>query len=808
MKKLHLIILFVSVAMSSLAQTVGEAFYIYRNDGEFNAFFRDEVDSIAYSNYDTDSIYFDEAVMQVVYTQDSIYRIPLAAIDSVTFNVNDIVISQDYIPISEDDYSIITADAEKGEFLLAFNGTMPQLQAGNVMTIIGDTVAYVVRVEEATIKGKELAIKSSIGDLGDIITNGSFTLSTEAQTATARLATKDDPHIFYPVEVSYYDGNNQKKTIRKSIKRDIEFSKRLYNYTIDYSGHEFFSNEYAKLYLESCRLDVNLDLVIRCNFNNAREAVGKYHKGELAIQKAVIRGNAMSDFMLRFDAQGSKEEEIPETMLKTNIHKPIVAKFIVAGVPVFVVMNTQLLTSGKYECFGNFSAYAGFATSTTLEAGVSWSQASGIKPYASFDFSFDIHKPTIKGEAHLYEKVSVFPRITFSLYGLYGPSFDIKPYLKSTQDLGFFDQLGTNKGDYYGAKIDLYGGYDAAVGLSYMAFMGNKPFLKSPSWNVVDKHLYEGPHAIKLASDSKQILSSDAPTPVSFLVTDYCPILNQAIGAIFPFMVKFETNCGTLSRDFSIVNIGTGLASVEWTPSIKTNDGKSPYLLALMHDSKGNVIAADRWKPEIKVPILPPFATTGDCTEVTKTTATVSCTYDNVPDNGVCGVEYKWKDGSAKQTTKSSNGAQNITLGGLVSGTTYTYRAYIEANGQTYYGEEKTFTTESDLPNVTGSWNCKEYYNDRLIFETTFVLNADGTVKSSKDVFDNVKEGTWSPTKEGKVYIGFSFNSDKIVQRKDYTGTLDKSANPSRIEGSATVEWFSYVNGRNGGSTYRFVMTR
>lgn len=32
MKKLHIIILLVSVAMSSLAQTVGEAFYIYRND--------------------------------------------------------------------------------------------------------------------------------------------------------------------------------------------------------------------------------------------------------------------------------------------------------------------------------------------------------------------------------------------------------------------------------------------------------------------------------------------------------------------------------------------------------------------------------------------------------------------------------------------------------------------------------------------------------------------------------------------------------------------------------------------------------
>jgi len=67
------------------AQTVGEAFYIYRNDGGFNAFFRDEVDSITYSHYDTDSIFYDEIVTQLVYTADSVYKIPLAAVDSVGF---------------------------------------------------------------------------------------------------------------------------------------------------------------------------------------------------------------------------------------------------------------------------------------------------------------------------------------------------------------------------------------------------------------------------------------------------------------------------------------------------------------------------------------------------------------------------------------------------------------------------------------------------------------------------------------------------------------------------------------------------
>ena len=85
MKKLFFTLMLVVAAMAGIAQTIGEAFYIYRNDGQFNAFFRDEVDSIAYSNFDADSVFYDEVVMQVIYTQDSIYRIPLAVVDSVAF---------------------------------------------------------------------------------------------------------------------------------------------------------------------------------------------------------------------------------------------------------------------------------------------------------------------------------------------------------------------------------------------------------------------------------------------------------------------------------------------------------------------------------------------------------------------------------------------------------------------------------------------------------------------------------------------------------------------------------------------------
>ena len=101
MKRLHLIILLAALSLTATAQTVGEAFYIYRNDGDFNAFFRDEVDSIAYSHYDLDSIYYNENVTQLVYTPDSLYHIPLAVIDSVSFVQPETIFQPDVVQMQQ-----------------------------------------------------------------------------------------------------------------------------------------------------------------------------------------------------------------------------------------------------------------------------------------------------------------------------------------------------------------------------------------------------------------------------------------------------------------------------------------------------------------------------------------------------------------------------------------------------------------------------------------------------------------------------------------------------------------------------------
>lgn len=134
MKKLFLSLLFIIATLASMAQSVGEAFYIYRNDGQFNAFFREEVDSIVYSCYDADSIFQNDIVTQLVYTVDSIYRIPLAAIDSVGFTQPETIYNTSVIQIDQLLPYIHSVDG----MTIHFNGNMPHDLQPNV----GDVLLY------------------------------------------------------------------------------------------------------------------------------------------------------------------------------------------------------------------------------------------------------------------------------------------------------------------------------------------------------------------------------------------------------------------------------------------------------------------------------------------------------------------------------------------------------------------------------------------------------------------------------------------------------------------------------------------
>lgn len=74
---------------ASLQMSAQDVFFIFRNDGQFNSFFSEDVECIQYSKFDLDGIEHDSYVVQEIVTEDSLYRIPLEVIDSVGFEATE-----------------------------------------------------------------------------------------------------------------------------------------------------------------------------------------------------------------------------------------------------------------------------------------------------------------------------------------------------------------------------------------------------------------------------------------------------------------------------------------------------------------------------------------------------------------------------------------------------------------------------------------------------------------------------------------------------------------------------------------------
>ena len=95
-------LVFLSVTDVFGQRKFGEAIFVYQNNGKINAFLRSDIDSITHSCIDLDSLLHDEFVVQEVYTRDSVYRIPLEAIDSVSWYTPPTVYQPEVINISDD----------------------------------------------------------------------------------------------------------------------------------------------------------------------------------------------------------------------------------------------------------------------------------------------------------------------------------------------------------------------------------------------------------------------------------------------------------------------------------------------------------------------------------------------------------------------------------------------------------------------------------------------------------------------------------------------------------------------------------
>ena len=177
------------VPLPAQAQQVEQdALYIFRNDGRFNAFFFDDIDHFEYSRIDTLGIEHDDCVVQEVYALDSIFRIPLTAIDSIAFVTPETVYKEDVIKASPRviDY-VIASDSVRW---IRLSGTVP----ADLLPKKGDK--WLIEDSSPLLPGGFGGRVTSVEDSGDGITVTTEALQPEEafERAILKMAvgTRDD----------------------------------------------------------------------------------------------------------------------------------------------------------------------------------------------------------------------------------------------------------------------------------------------------------------------------------------------------------------------------------------------------------------------------------------------------------------------------------------------------------------------------------------------------------------------------------------------------------------------------------------
>lgn len=116
--------------LSAQKKQTQDALYIYRNDGGFLGFFYDDIDRFEYSRIDTIGVLHDDFVVQEIYALDTLFRIPLDAIDSIAFVTPETVYKADVAHTFDSDMWKYVIKQDSMTLILASNtpsGLIPKV---------------------------------------------------------------------------------------------------------------------------------------------------------------------------------------------------------------------------------------------------------------------------------------------------------------------------------------------------------------------------------------------------------------------------------------------------------------------------------------------------------------------------------------------------------------------------------------------------------------------------------------------------------------------------------------------------------
>lgn len=209
------------------AQNEAEQLLVFRNTGEVNLLYSNEIDSIVCSCFDKDSVLYEDYVSQIFYARDTVLFVPIAEIDSVCFGQRNVVeYKKDVYKLSWTDISYIIR--YEGNVIYYRNDT-PK----DILPNIGDKLFYgemddifpiglcakVIAVERLT---NEIKVSVSNVALEEIFEQLFFAGTVEPESvATPSRARRNNTRIEIPCEIKLNEHGSINVSGSVDIKTDF-----------------------------------------------------------------------------------------------------------------------------------------------------------------------------------------------------------------------------------------------------------------------------------------------------------------------------------------------------------------------------------------------------------------------------------------------------------------------------------------------------------------------------------------------------------------------------------------------------------
>ena len=608
------------------------------------------------------------------------------------------IISPNYIHIDWTQASLISYNHELGEYKINFSGEVPEIQTGSIVAIDQDTLVKYVFVEQANIEENIVSMTTSEAYLTDIFANTTISLTSDKNQA--------DADVFLPTEIFYLDEKGNKHNIvLKAVNNNNRITNTLWNSSNNIDTSYILSGDNYKVFMEKLLYNIDVDFIVKMNFgernvlNLTSDGLERYQSNMQNIESYLV-GNFDTEQTIRFSVDGECSDAIiSNETLKENFFVPLNLKFFVHDVPVLINISADLILDANLSMNGYLESSVYYRNIAEGKLGLKCLQGGSVTPMRTINNNYDFSPIDIKGKGNIDSKMYVFPRMKISLNNKEESTFDYKPYISSTINGGYDEDMIGIDNNVSAWTINYKTMIDVSSRLN-LGFIGRETEnYFTGNFNLRNKLLYTSPEKIVLIEEEDLQIKGQGKR-LTFEVLDRNHLTDSYIRTNIPQIVELES-FGNYFKQYKIAK--DGIVSLDLFLS------DEDILYARLLNAEGNLISQAVIRSIIEV-------TTSEVSNITTNSAVCSGSYNStyeegVYEKGICWGLYPYSADVNNNKIVANSDSENFscTITDLYSYTTYYVRAYIKTFDDVIYGEEISFTTEKIEHQSDGNINGYEY---------------------------------------------------------------------------------------------------